>query len=90
MLHAMIGGAIGLVLGLAGAVAMWNRPESAGVHMVPHRRRSTWTTDGVVGRDDPQPAVECAHNFVAGLSASKIPSTHAMAKARMVSLRTVS
>jgi hypothetical protein len=35
MLHAMIGGAIGLVLGLAGAVAMWNRPESAGVHWYP-------------------------------------------------------
>jgi hypothetical protein len=35
MLHAMIGGAIGLVVGLIGAVAMWNRPESVGVRWYP-------------------------------------------------------
>jgi hypothetical protein len=35
MLHALIGGVIGLFLGIVGAVVTWNRPESAGVHWYP-------------------------------------------------------
>jgi hypothetical protein len=35
MLHALIGGVIGLVLGIVGAVVTWNHPESAGVHWYP-------------------------------------------------------
>lgn len=35
MAHALIGGAIGLVLSIAGAVATWNRPETFGAHWYP-------------------------------------------------------
>jgi hypothetical protein len=35
MQHAMIGGLIGLVLGIVGAVATWNQPVTAGAHWYP-------------------------------------------------------
>lgn len=33
--HAMVGGAIGLVLALAGAIATWSHPEKFGAHWYP-------------------------------------------------------
>jgi hypothetical protein len=35
MLHAMIGGAIGFCIGLAGVVFTWNSPQAAGAHWYP-------------------------------------------------------
>jgi hypothetical protein len=35
MLHAMIGGFIGLVIGLVGTVTTWNGPQAAGAHWYP-------------------------------------------------------
>jgi hypothetical protein len=35
MLHAMIGGAIGFCIGMAGVVFTWNSPQAAGAHWYP-------------------------------------------------------
>jgi len=35
MEHALFGGFIGLLLGLAGAIAQWNRPDTIGAHWYP-------------------------------------------------------
>ncbi len=35
MLHALLGGIIGLVLSTAGAIATWSHPETVGVHWYP-------------------------------------------------------
>ena len=35
MQHALLGGFVGLILSIAGAIATWNRPETFGAHWYP-------------------------------------------------------